>query len=190
MSDQLGLWDDGSDDAENSVGRRGQRASLYREMRYLLTISSGTSRVGRLSPSGLAHCLGVCLIEDFNMARGQNKVASKASSTALPRFVDIKLSQEQRELFSTWYQKEMDGVRTLQGFSDAGYRVGVTWSGEHQSYTVSLTCRDPESPNNGLCMTSYSGDLRKAIQLAWFKHHSVAHEDWSTVVEPPGEEFG
>lgn len=190
MSGQLKLWDDGGDGPLNGSGAQNPRASIGREIRYLLAISTGTSRLGRLSPAGLAHSLGVALIEDFNMSRGKGKSAGQGSTATMPRFVDVKLDQESRSAFEKWSAETQDCVYFLQKFADSGYRVGVTWSGEHQTYTVSATCRDEESPNNGLCMTAFSGSLVKAVQVLWYKHAYVAKYDWSSVVPGPTEDFG
>lgn len=143
-----------------------------------------------MSPSGLAHSIGVCLIEDWNMARGKTTTTGKDSTNALPRFVDVKLTAEQRTEFLSVKERYADSVHLLQGLADDGYRVGVTWSGEHQSYTVSLTCRDAKSPNNGLCMTSFAGDLVTAIALAVYKHCVVTEGHWQSDDSSPAEAFG
>lgn len=186
----MGLWDDGPNRPENRVGGQNPRAALYREMRYLLTISKESCGVGRLSPAGLAHSLGVCLTEDWHMARGKVKGSSAGNTGNLPRFVDIKLTQEERDQFVEWFDPNVDQTSVLQQFADLGYRLGVSWSGEHQSYTVSATCRDSGSPNDGMCMTAFSGNLRKAVALLWWKHHYVADQDWNTRVSGPREDFG
>lgn len=190
MSEQLRLWDDGSNRPDDGVGRQSLRASLYREMHYLLTLSTGSSRVGRLSPAGIAHSLGVCLIEDWAMSRGKAKAGKGAASGTMPRFVDVKLTQEQREEFASYRLYKDDSVSALQSLSDDGYRVGVSWSGEQSAYTVSLTCRDADSPNNGLCMTSFAKTLETAIRLAVFKHVVVTEGRWVEGAFGSDEEFG
>ena len=184
------MWDDGSDRPDYGVGAQNPRASIGRELRYLLAISNGSSRVGRLSPAGLAHSIGVALIEDSNMARGKGKQREAGSSATMPRFVDIKLTAEQRsEFIDTTYTDE-ELVASLQTLADDGYRVGVAWAGEQQAYTVSLTCRDPENLNNGLCMTSFARELRVALGLMLFKHYEVANVNWSEASGRDTGDFG
>lgn len=166
------------------------RASLYREMQYLLTISTQTSRPNAIRPAGLVHSLGVCLIEDWNMARGKGQESKAVDRAGLPRFVDVKLTPQQRQQFQEMDWTPEGATKILQDFANTGYRVGVAWSGEHQTYTVSLTCRDEESPNNGLCMTCFAGDLIVGIGLAVFKHTVVAKGVWNSVAIPPTEGFG
>lgn len=166
------------------------RASIAREMRYLLASSRDAGRGYRISPSGIAHSLGVCLIEDWHMARGKGKGSTGGVGGNLPTFVDVKLSETDRENFLASLGDDFDAVRVLQSFADLGYRVGVAWSGEHQSYTISVTCRDEESENNGLCMTSFAGDLTRGILLAWYKHDVVCGRKWRSHVPPREESFG
>jgi len=181
MSDHTQLPLEGFGQAENRPTDQSLRASLYREMRYLLTISSGASRVGHLSSAGVAHSLGVCLIEDWNMARGKSKGAGNGTGGTLPKFVDVRLSSEQREEFADHILSSAECAAALQHFADDGYRVGVSWSGEHQSYTVSVTCRQEGSDNEGLCMTSFAGDLVKAVSLAVYKHVVVTGGVWQNL---------
>lgn len=190
MSGQLRLWEDGGDGPLNGPGAQNPRASIGRELRYLLAISRGTGGGGRLSPAGLAHSVGVALIEDSNMARGKGKAAGQGSATAMPRFVDVKLTAEQRVEFMGETYTDGELVASLQTLADEGYRVGVTWAGEQQAYTVSLTCRDPESVNNGLCMTSFARELRVALGLMLFKHYEVAKQDWQGAAGREMGDFG
>lgn len=124
------------------------------------------------------------------MARGKGKAAVDRVGGNLPTFVDVKLSPEDRENFLASLGDDLDAVRVLQSFADDGYRVGVAWSGEHQTYTVSVTCRDEESENNGLCMTSFSRSLQQAVLLAWFKHDVVCKRKWKAFEPDLSEQFG
>lgn len=190
MSVQRGFWDDGSVGGENAAGGHSPRASLHREMRYLLTISTGTSGVGRLSPAGLAHSLGVCLTEDWTMSRGKGTQKAATEQTGMPRFVDVALSAEQREEFVGWERRGGDLVTFLQSMADDGYRVGVAWSGAQQAYTVSLTCREAGNVNEGLCMTSFAKTLSTALWLALYKHLVVTEENWAGNRAGGTEDFG
>lgn len=166
------------------------RASIGRELRYLLARSSEAGRGFGLTPAGLAHSVGVCLIEDSNMARGKGKAGQGSASAAMPRFVDVRLTAEQRSAFLDTTYTDAELVSSLQTLADEGYRVGVTWAGEQQAYTVSLTCREPDDPNNGLCMTSFARELRVALGLMVFKHYEVAERLWLKASESDVGEFG
>lgn len=190
MSGQLSLWDDGAGGLRKQTPAEIIRASIAREMRYLLSISNDAGKPFCIRPAGIAHSMGVCLIEDSNMARGKGKVGQGSAGNAMPRFVDVKLTAEQRAEFQGWEKRGGDLVTFLQSMADDGYRVGVSWSGEQQAYTVSLTCRDTENPNNGLCMTSFAKTLSTALWLALYKHLEVTRERWVEAAFDDGEEFG
>lgn len=187
MSVQLGLWDDGSNQPENGLGGHNLRASLNREMRYLLTISTETSGGGRLSPAGLAHSMGVCLTEGWVMARGKDAGGKSGDSAGMPRFVDVKLDQAQKAAFLEFDLSDAQIIDRIQQLAFTGHRFGCAWSGEQQAYTVSVTCRNPESPNNGLCMTSFARFMKQAMRLALFKHDVVTRGVW---VVPGTESVG
>lgn len=184
------MFPDGVGGLRNQTPTEALRAGIARELRYLLSISTDTRRTPRVNPAGVVHAFGVCLIEDSNMARGKGKGGGSVAGNALPQFVDVKLTAEQRLEFSTWKTRDGDLVTFLQSMADDGYRVGVAWSGERQSYTVSITCREAGSVNAGLCMTSFAGTLETALWLALYKHIEVTGERWLESVPGGGEDFG
>lgn len=124
------------------------------------------------------------------MSRGKGSGEKPGSANTLPRFVDVKLTAEQRAEFQGFRLLNDDPTRALQSLADDGYRVGVSWSGEQQAYTVSLTCRNPESVNNGLCMTSFARTLEVAVRLAFYKHAVVTGERWVEASFGASEDFG
>jgi len=147
-------------------------------MRWCLTSSTSNPGKGGVSPAGIAHTLSVCILESEAMVRGGKGKGEVVVGGSMPRFVDVRLTPEQRVEFTTQMLTDKEAVTALQSLSDDGYRVGVSWNGETQAYTVSLTGREPASPNHGLCMTSFAKDLRTAISLAVYKHVHVTGERW------------
>lgn len=124
------------------------------------------------------------------MSRGKGKEVLKSGGTQMPRFVDVRLTAEQREEFKAWAAGGGDLVTFLQSLADDGYRVGVSWSGEQQAYVVSLTCRAAGNVNNGLCMTSFARTLETALWLAIYKHTVATEEKWVEGVFGGEEDFG
>ena len=166
------------------------RESVYRSIRW--SFASNRNPVVRcgVSDNGIAHTFAVCMTELANMARGKGSGGGGAAQKSMPTFVDVPLTQEERKAFLEWDWDDEVLLVALQRLCDDGYRVGCTWNGESQSYTVSLTCRDVESPNNGLCMTSFAKTLSRAVALAVYKHIDVSDRDWRSVGSGPGDEFG
>lgn len=190
MSVQLGFPGFEGPSPQQRLTAGAARAGIGRELRYLLTRSAEAGGGFGISPSGLAHSVGVCLIKDFDMSRGKGKQSAGQGGSSLPTFVDVKLSAEERESFLSWSAGDVDPVKCLQAFADEGYRVGVAWSGEHQTYTVSVTCRDTGSENNGLCMTSFGRVLPVAVMLAWYKHEVITERVWRAYEPDAAESFG
>lgn len=124
------------------------------------------------------------------MARGNGKGKQAANAATMPKFVDVKLSQDEKADFLRQDYDDKFLVTVLQSLCDDGYRVGCTWSSETQAYTVSVTCRNFESPNNGLCMTSFAKTIRQAIGLAVYKHTVVTDEVWLGEAGAGSDEFG
>lgn len=124
------------------------------------------------------------------MTRGQKKGSDVTDKAGMPRFVDVKLSVQDRSDFLAHPWRTDGLVSELQGLVDAGYRVGCSWSTEAQSYTVSLTCRNPDDVNNGLCMTSFASRLDTAVALALWKHNVLTDRKWLGDAAPGESQFG
>lgn len=176
--------------AENSAGAEILRASINRSVIWcLISDRNPRMRIG-ISHAGVAHTFAVCMLEMMTMARGKSKSGGLDARTGMPRFIDVRLSAEDREGFREWAPSVVDLVGKLSEFCDAGYRVGASWSGETQAYTVSLTCRNPDDANNGLCMTSFARELRTAVALAVYKHEVIANGVWVSGEERDFGDFG
>ena len=157
---------------------------------HALTSSRNPTFCRGMTKSGIAHMFGVYLLEIEAMARGNGKKPETGGAAGMPRFVDVKLDQASREAFVGWQPTDTELVQHLAQLTFEGYRVGCSWSGEHQSYTVSLTGRAGTGENEGLCMTAFAGELTRAIALAVYKHRVVAEGVWLSVAPSPVEAFG
>lgn len=124
------------------------------------------------------------------MARGKSGVETDKKPAGMPRFVDVPLTAEAREQFLAWHWDHEELLCALQRVTDDGYRVGCSWSGETQAYSVSLTCRDETSVNAGLCMTSFAKTLERAVALAVWKHTVYTEGNWLGVASASADEFG
>jgi hypothetical protein len=165
-------------------------AAIREDIATALSSNSHGLRVLYSNPVGHAHMLGVFLLElESVMARGKGQGKPEAGS-GMPRFVDVKLSQAQREQFrsSVWGTDEL--VSWLATMAGLGYRIGVSWASEQQAYFVSVTGRSTGGPNDGFCMTSFAGDVPTAVALAAFKHTVVCEGDWHIGASDTDSSFG
>lgn len=163
---------------------------IRNSMLWCLTSSNEPRRPGGIGPAGLVHTLSVCLLEAEEMARGKSVEVGGKKPVGMPRFVDVLLTAEGRAQFVDWKWDHEQLVCELQRLTDSGYRVGCSWSGETQAYSVSLTCRDETSVNAGLCMTSFAKTLERAIALAVWKHTVYTEGNWLGVASATTDDFG
>lgn len=175
---------------ENAAVTAKKFEAIIRSVRWCLTSGSSPRVRGDVSETGVAHTLAVCMVELTDMARGNSKAGKAGNTATMPKFVDIKLTQEDKADFIRQNYDDKFLVTVLQSLCDDGYRVGCTWDAERQAYTVSLTCRNFESPNSGLCMTSFAKTIRTAVGLAVYKHTVITEENWLGEAGSGSEDFG
>lgn len=124
------------------------------------------------------------------MARGKAQQTDNKNGSTMPRFVDIVLTADDREDFLGWELSVEELIRALETLPFDGYRVGLAWSGEQQSYTASLTCRNEASPNNGMCVTSFAKTSWTALKLMLYKHQVMTKGVWVSEVSAALGDFG
>jgi hypothetical protein len=180
----------GLNGGENTDGAARKSAGIRNTLLWSLTCSRYASVRGQIPHTGVSHTFAVACLELEEMARGNGKPKDGEKPSGMPRFIDVPLSADDKHAFKEFLPAASDLVGWMARMCDSGYRIGSSWSGESQSYTVSLTCRDPESPNAGMCMTSFAKDLRTAVALAQFKHEVLTRGVWVSAAERDMGEFG
>lgn len=156
---------------------------------YVLTSGTRDLRERPLAPSSLSHMLGVYVLEGW-LLMARSKGRGEGVANGLPKFVDVRLSPEQRAEFASSVFDSDEITRAVFGLVAEGYRVGIGYSGEHGSFTVSLTGRDTGTVNDGLCMTSFAGDALTAVALAVYKHMVVCGGVWPSSQNGAKADFG
>ena len=164
------------------------RTSVRGNLVWVFT-SNNTGRLSdRVSSVRFAHMVGVFLLElELTMARGKGK-GSAGSSSVLPVFVNVSLTQGDREALREYTPDAVGLVDWLESMARSGYRVGLNWNGERESYICSVTARDTGTANDGKCVTSFAGSVLHAVFVAWFKHTHVLGDVWE--VPSPVDESG
>lgn len=132
----------------------------------------------KISPAGLVHEFGVYLIElEIVMARGNGRRVVESTYQA-PRFVDIRLTAEQKAVFVKTALSDQAVVDAIQGLVADGYRLGLSWASEQHAYYASLTGRSTGTVNDGFVLTSFAADIRTAVRLTLYKHFEVTEGLW------------
>lgn len=115
------------------------------------------------------------------MARGKN--ASKTDSTARSfqptQFVDIPVVESDWPEIIKVYGTSDALVDAVSDILEAGYRVGLTFNTQNDAFICAVTCRDPESPNNGKTFNSFAETWFEALQIGMYKHYVKSKKNWS-----------
>jgi hypothetical protein len=104
-------------------------------------------------------------------------------------FVNIELNATHRkELKKIVNDAEYDVGTLLTNLVTDGYRIGLAYNPEKDSFTCSLTAKDTAAHNEGFCMVSHSGTPIKALLTAVYKHYSIAKgAEWRDVADTDDE---
>lgn len=90
------------------------------------------------------------------------------------KFVDYKLTDEQKKLALGLYEGEDDLILdAMDEVTLTGYRVTFSYDKKGRCAIVSVIGRDPECVNFDLCMTSRHASVRRALMYAMYKQQIV-----------------
>jgi len=132
------------------------------------------------------------LVEEYvvmgvNDRMQDKKDAKKATSTkqtgygdGWKGFVNVELSDAQKPLVKA-LMSDMGRVwTTVWDLVDAGYKLTISNDPTHNSYNLSMTCRNAKDRNNGLTLTGRGGTVEGACASFVFKHSDILEGDWTT----------
>ena len=146
--------------------------------------------VGLFTPESFTRYVCVELGVWQVMARGKKGSPGVGGAFGLPRFVDIRLSADDRKAFADLVYTADEVLDALERIIAEGHRVGLAYSGERGSYTASLTGREDGCVNKGLCVTSFANTPLRALALAVYKHTVLSGGVWADAGVSQDEDFG
>lgn len=89
-------------------------------------------------------------------------------------FVNINLDAKQRKEIKALHENDDVDLKTLlDNLTTDGYRVGLAYNPEKDSFTCSLTGTKAAAHNEGLCCVSHAGSAPKALIVATYKHYTI-----------------
>jgi len=147
-------------------------------------------RTGLFKPKEYARYLGIELEGWQNMARGKSGQSKSDVWAGAPKFVDIRLDSVAKAEFTALSYTAQDVLDEVERIVNDGHRVGLAYSVERSSYTVSLTGREDGCANKGLCMTSFASTPLRALALAVYKHQTLCDGVWAVAGVSKDEDFG
>lgn len=147
-------------------------------------------RTGLFQPKAYARYLCIELEGWQNMARGKSGQSRSDAWAGAPKFVDVPLNAAAKAEFTALSYAAQDVLDGIERIVNDGHRVGLAYSVERSSYTVSLTGRDDGCANKGLCMTSFASTPLRALALAVYKHQTLCDGVWTLAGVSEDEDFG
>lgn len=89
-------------------------------------------------------------------------------------FVTYRLSEGEKRRFAEWAEQEgLDRDALLSDLLLSAHKVSFGYDTKNACFMMTVTCRDPQSINHGLCCTSRAPNLNQAIDVGLFKHYEV-----------------
>ena len=102
-----------------------------------------------------------------------------ATKAAWRGFVDVSLTQAQKEEAKHMGSDYGRVWTDLIGLVDEGYKLSFTYHAEQTCYTVSLTCNDAGDRNAGLTLSGRGGSVQAACVSLWYRDRVVLEHDWA-----------
>lgn len=115
------------------------------------------------------------------MARGKkNATPTQARNQgAWTQFVDISLAGHEWADINRAYGSADAIEGGLAVLLEHGYRVSFAYNSGTDAVICSVTCRAEDDPNVGKTFNAFAGSWLAALQCALYKHHVVAHGNWT-----------
>ena len=134
---------------------------------------------------------GRALLVPFNlwggaaMARGKANGNSKVEKSTQwnTKFVDISLAGRTMEDIEKAFPSYESIFDVATAMLEDGYRFGLSYNRQNDSFICSVTSKDEASANFGCTFTAFAGDWYTALQVALYKHKIVAGEVWGAAGE-------
>lgn len=114
------------------------------------------------------------------MARGKKDAQQTPSNNRFgnTEFIDISILEDDwPEIIKTYGSSDVL-VDAVSDLLEAGYRVGLSFNQQNDAFICAITCRDTESPNNGLTFNSFAETWFEALQIGMYKHYVKSAKNW------------
>lgn len=125
------------------------------------------------------------LIEEKQIERGAYWLPNDA---AWGGFINIRLDDEQKQTFFTWFADAGTAIHTLlDDVLIEGMKVAFAYDRENQCYIVTFTGALVGNSNERYCATSRAGTLTECLGLAVWKHFYLADGDYGNFKPKTGQ---
>jgi len=120
--------------------------------------------------------------ERYDSADVQKNLGNRRGTPNWQGFISCELTTEDktalRETETLWSD---DAIKELEASLIQGYKVGMSFNQEQETFTVSLTDNDPNSEFGGYCLTGRGSSLENAFNALMYKHLVRLKDGWKNV---------
>jgi len=105
-------------------------------------------------------------------------------------FVDVKLSDVQRDAFSSWDVHDEELYEIVATVVQGGFKLSTTYNSGNDTFTATLTGQNGTGDADGYSMSSFAPDWYNALRLLVFKHTVILEGDWARAAQAESAKWG
>lgn len=105
-------------------------------------------------------------------------------------FVDVKMSEQEKELFSAWEVHDDDLFVLLADAVAHGHKMSLTFNKQNDTFVASFTGNEGTKDHEGYTLSAYAGDWYLAVRALLFKHTVLLDLNWKNASDRPSERLG
>ena len=119
------------------------------------------------------------------VAKGRSNARSKGGKPKKQptqgefHFLNVNITEDMKKRVNAYWGSGNDVWEHVEQLVGGGYRVGLSFTGDTDTYTASVTNRDGPVEHRGGCLTARGGTAFAALARVVGLHYAVANEDWA-----------
>lgn len=105
-------------------------------------------------------------------------------------FVDVKMTDEEKQLFTQWDVHDNDLFLLMSEAVSAGHKLSISFNKQNDTFVCSFTGNEGTGKHEGFTLTAFAGDWYIAVRALVFKHAVLLNSDWTAAADRPSELIG
>lgn len=119
---------------------------------------------------------GLFIERTYTMAKA--KVTPKLGKVDFKGFVNYVLSKEDKVTYTDWEVDDHDLFLLIAGDNQTGYKLGMSFNAQNDTFVATYMCNDSTSPNAGYMLSAFAPDWYNALKTLCFKHNVILGCVW------------
>lgn len=125
-----------------------------------------------------------------NLKKKLNVSNGKEKDFEWKGFVNVNLTQEQKEAFAAWDIQDADVWDGLATYAQTGYKVQLSFNRQNDKFNCTFTGQSSCGDNSGYAVSAFANSPYQACRVGLFKVSSVLPEVWSEYDSGEADEIG